>query len=260
MTRIYYFSGTGNGLALARGIAARLEKAGRIDRDGRFGGTELAPIGRGAPDPIPEGCRIGIVAPVYFLALAPVVADFVRALELPAGTETFGVVSMGLLPGNALADLAELMASRGAARFAGYAVRMPDNSVIFPSKEAEIPGILAASAGEMDRVAADIAAGGKGEPVKRRASDAVLGSLTGAWSYRVLGFGRMGADETCVGCGLCARACPVGNIAMVDGKPVWKDGCVSCMACAHRCPKKSVSYPRMNRGKFVPYVHPDIAG
>ena len=35
---------------------------------------------------------------------------------------------------------------------------------------------------------------------------------------------------------------------------------MSCMACAHRCPKKSVSYPRMNRGKFVPYVHPDIAG
>lgn len=29
-------------------------------------------------------------------------------------------------------------------------------------------------------------------------------------------------DEGCVSCGICRKSCPVGNIGMVDGRPVWE--------------------------------------
>jgi ferredoxin len=35
-------------------------------------------------------------------------------------------------------------------------------------------------------------------------------------------------NENCTGCGTCARVCPVNNIKMVVGKPVWRHHCETC--------------------------------
>ena len=29
------------------------------------------------------------------------------------------------------------------------------------------------------------------------------------------------ASDACVGCGICARSCPTGNITMKGGRPAW---------------------------------------
>ena len=56
---------------------------------------------------------------------------------------------------------------------------------------------------------------------------------------RLIGRG-FSATDACVGCGLCARNCPQGNIRMEGGKPVFGKQCVICMACAFSCPKDAV--------------------
>jgi len=38
-------------------------------------------------------------------------------------------------------------------------------------------------------------------------------------------------DETCTGCGTCARVCPAENISIAEKKPVWHDQCEFCLAC-----------------------------
>jgi ferredoxin len=64
------------------------------------------------------------------------------------------------------------------------------------------------------------------------------------------------ANEACNGCRICARVCPVGNIAMVDAKPVWQHHCETCFACYQWCPKTAIY------GKIVEYEqpnhHPDV--
>lgn len=55
-------------------------------------------------------------------------------------------------------------------------------------------------------------------------------------------------EESCIGCGLCARNCPVQAIAMQEKRPVWvREKCVMCLGCLHRCPKFAIQYGSRTR-------------
>lgn len=45
----------------------------------------------------------------------------------------------------------------------------------------------------------------------------------------------------CVGCGKCAKNCPVRNITLRDGV-TFKDKCIYCQRCIHGCPVNAIKY------------------
>lgn len=63
------------------------------------------------------------------------------------------------------------------------------------------------------------------------------------------------ATDKCVGCGLCAKLCPLNNIEIVDGKPEWEKNCTHCMACINHCPAQAIEYGEKSKGK--PRYHLD---
>ena len=59
----------------------------------------------------------------------------------------------------------------------------------------------------------------------------------------VLNTSNFTADEACIGCGRCARACLASAIEMRDARPVWvKDECFMCFGCLRLCPVEAIRY------------------
>lgn len=61
--------------------------------------------------------------------------------------------------------------------------------------------------------------------------------------------GKYYATDACISCGLCEKVCPLGNITLKDGKPVWGKNCTHCMACICRCPKEAIEYGKHSQGQ-----------
>jgi len=90
-----------------------------------------------------------------------------------------------------------------------------------------------------------------------------LGRLLSRFVYR-FGMPRVAAsdvkfrvDERCDGCGLCAKVCPVDNITLMNGRPVWRHHCEQCMACLQWCPREAIQFGSMTAGRKR-YRHPDF--
>ena len=43
--------------------------------------------------------------------------------------------------------------------------------------------------------------------------------------------------------------CPLNNIRLENGKPVWGKNCTHCMACICYCPKEAIEYGKKSKGK-----------
>ena len=57
------------------------------------------------------------------------------------------------------------------------------------------------------------------------------------------------ATDACIGCGKCVELCPLNNIRLENGKPVWGKNCTHCMACICHCPKEAIEYGKKSKGK-----------
>ena len=53
-------------------------------------------------------------------------------------------------------------------------------------------------------------------------------------------------EKKCVGCGACARTCPMHTIKIVDGKAkIDYSQCVKCYCCHELCPPKAIGFKRI---------------
>lgn len=248
--QIFYFSGTGNSLRVARDLAFAL------------GDTEVISIPQALRDKTPIVAeRLGLVFPVYMWGLPAIVDRFCRQIEAPAATYCFAVTTCGGSAGGTLTQLKTVLKQRGLTLSLGRVVRMPGNYTplygapseatqrkLFAAEKAGIQDIVRQIAGEQP---GGVDGGG---PVGRLLSKVV---------YR-FGMPRLAAsdvkfraDEKCNGCGVCAKVCPVDNIVLRENRPVWRHHCEQCMACLQWCPQEAIQFGARTAGRRR-YRHPDF--
>jgi len=250
-SELFFFTGTGNTLYLAKELRARLGGAKLTSIAGLLGEGRIST----------EAEVVGILFPIYFLNLPRIVRAFVARLDSLRAEYAFALDTCGQRDGGALSIVRGLAARGGLRLDAGFRVILPDNSIVFPTRPELHAPMFAAAAGNLDRIAARIAAREPGFDPNPGTAGSLVGYAMKGFCEGVLGFKDLRFDAArCTGCGVCAEACPVSNIAMEGSTPRRESAekCESCFACVHRCPAKAIRFRRQSAQEDYQYRNPRV--
>lgn len=223
---VFYFTGTGNSLAVAKKIGGELISIPQAIKDNRK---------------IYKDEEIGLVFPLYCLNPPKMVREFLRDTKFET-KYLFAIATYGNLPGAAMEELQKRVKNYGYQFDYLNTLLMVDNFLPnfevneeiekLPQKKTEeclkqilkdikehkqyIPEIT-----EQDKYFSNIC-----EPLMENQDKG-----EGAKKFIV--------SEKCNHCGICAKVCPAGNIKTLE-KTTFANKCESCYACIHACPQNAI--------------------
>ena len=154
--------------------------------------------------------------------------------------------------GNADKYNRDLCAEKGLACMGTAQIVMPENYIaMFSAPQAdEARQIVAKAEPDIDRAIAGIQADQPFAPTRNNLYDRFMSGPVNPIFYKF--FVKANAFTTssaCIGCGQCAKRCPMNNVTLKDGKPVWGRNCTHCMACICYCPKEAIEYGKKSVGQ-----------
>lgn len=232
---IFYFTSTGNCLAVAK----------------RIGGNLISiPQVIDSPDTRYKDDVIGVVFPVYSLAAPRMVQQFLDRVSFEADY-IFAIGTYGNMPGACMYNLQK----RTRIDYAN-SLLMVDNFLPNFDMDVEISKLPAKKTEEMTAKIVDDIHNRKhlqakaGLPI--RALGAVLRAITrtdkNAQSYIV--------NDQCNRCGTCAKVCPVKNITVTD-RVHFSNHCEACLACVHLCPQNAIHLKNERSNKR--WLNPEVS-
>ena len=119
-TTIFYYSGTGNSLKIAKDISAKLEN------------SEIIPIAKlwEQNKIVPQSEKIGFIFPLYFMGCPSIILEFLNKLEVDKVNYIFAVVtSHHGSSGATLYQINKILRKKSKALNAGFSIRMPGNYI-----------------------------------------------------------------------------------------------------------------------------------
>ena len=251
---IYWFSGSGNTLFIAKVIAAFLT-------DNNFE-VNLKQIENTNPATVDLSRTIGLAIPVAEQGTYPFIWDFIKGLPSTndqdiVGTQVFMVDTLMLYSGGIKGPVKKILKKKGFQLLGTKEIIMPNNLMKMknqPEKDKLKMGKGAATAEQFAKDLIDGKAVWKDIPLY---SDmmASFSKKDSTWNVFRKYFPLKVDNAKCTRCRLCERICPEKSWSFDKEKNEmnWlKTDCIYCLRCFSYCPAQAITYGKKNYIRHKP--------
>ena len=265
-TEIYFFSGTGNSLHVARELQKRIP------------GSNLIPVVRLLRrDEIKSNSdTVGFVFPSFCVTIPIPVHDFLKKADLSSVQYIFAVCTRGGSPSQAFEYMNAILKKQGKKLHAHVNINMPWNIPLGPENdpgavsEERIQHLESEMQNKLDLFSKHILAHEEHTIMDTDAiyelplSTKVLSSIISKASnyelhrYMYQDLIHFYSDLKCTGCGVCEKVCLSNKVRIINKRPVWKGAvkCFACFACINFCPEQAIQI----QSRFPIRSHTEVNG
>ncbi len=192
--------------------------------------------------------KIVIGYPVQYSNIPKILRDYIVSNRyIWKGKNIFIIVTMGLFSGDGAGMLARLLKNYGAIIVGGLHLKMPDSICDERALKRSFKNNKRIVVKAAEKICKSVRNIKNGEPPQEGLG--IVYHLAGLFGQRLyfLGKTQKYTDKLkinslkCIGCGLCERLCPMGNIIVKNGIAVSSDKCTMCYRCISKCPKQAIT-------------------
>lgn len=252
---IFYFTGTGNSLHVAKQIA-------------RYQGERLISISQAMRQQqwkysLALQEKIGFIFPVYAWSPPRIVIDFIEKLRFECflNPYIFAICTCGENAGDTMNILRAALRKKFWRLDSTAVIVMPNNYILSYDVDS-----LPLQREKLDRAERTIQEINQTVLRKEKGILCQVPEKFPVLKTRAIGLAcqkflcnakHFWVQDTCISCRLCQEICPVNNIDFPKGNPIWEDHCAQCLACINVCPVQAIQYKRatLQKGR---YYHPDL--
>ena len=236
--KIFYFTSTGNGLALAKEIGGELYSIPQVLKGKQF---EF------------EDDEIGIVFPCYYFGAPSIVEEFLCKVKLKADY-IYAIMSYGNISAGGLREFNKIAKEKGIKISYLNEILMVDNYLPIYNMDRQIAKEPAKQIEKnLSKIISDIKE--RKQYIKKTCFCKNLFSVFAQKMHATFVNGnvdkRFRVEDSCNACGICEKVCPVDNIK-INGKPEFLHHCIECLACTQNCPQNSIRVKwERSRTRFI---------
>jgi len=248
LTKIYYFSGTGNSLWSAKRIAHIIGESCELHNIG----VEVE-----KDEIIIEALAVIVVYPSYAYGLPIIVRRFAKKAVFKT-PYLAAFVTYGSDPGGTQAQLLRILKKKNIGSLYFGKIPAMENyiSIFGPPNEKNISKRVSIQEKATEKSAHYVIERQTNKINPFRPLSAFISFL---FSLGVkIFYKHYKVSDKCNGCGTCEKVCPVGAITMKEKRPVFSGKCEHCVACIDICPLRAIQFGRAKFGTRG-YCHPDIS-
>lgn len=247
-TTIFYYSGTGNSLFVAKNLAHKLD-------------GQCVNISKGLTQEITSDV-VGIVFPCYAYTYPKILNTLLKNVKFSSTPRyVFAIITYGSTFGRASIQFVKKLKKYGLKADYMAGIHMPENyiAIFKPDTDSVIDTKLTNAKVSMEKIADDIKKQVQYIECHNKPLDYIKTYIVGIIFNTFLHFSHIffKAKKSCSSCGICEKVCPVDNIVMKNGKPKWGRHCTQCMACINWCPQRCIDYTPITK-KRQRYTNPEI--
>lgn len=258
---LYYFSGTGNSLHIAKEIKKKIPD------------VILIPIiSLLKKDKIKTNAEVvGIIFPLYLTTLPIPIAKFMKKIDINSAQYAFSVITRVGTFSVANVYIEKILKKSGKVLDASFMVNMANNTPAGLKPFADQKWAEKMTKEKLDSIEEKVQENVnfivdcilKKEKIHSKSSTSRVSHFIEPLMTKLNQKPNeipFIADTTCTKCGICEKVCMSGKIKIVDEKVVWDKSvqCYYCYSCFNYCPTQSVLVNKKYMLKNGRYHHFDV--